>query len=165
MIIETDRLAIRLLVLTDIDELMGIWGDKEVMHFCGGAGSREQELASLRYYINLQNEKGFSPYGVILKETGALIGVCGFNPPNNGFDAEFMYHFNKHYWGKGYAIEAATACIKHAPQVTSIKRLGASVDPQNRASVKVLEKLGFEFHQNLWCEATGKEELYYQLLL
>lgn len=161
--IETERLGLRPLRLTDIDALMTIWGDGEVMRYCGGAGSKEQELGSLNYYINLQNEKGFSPYAVILKETSALIGVCGFNPPNNGFDAELMYHFNRVYWGKGYATEAARAWLEYAKDLPNVKRVGASIDPLNQSSQKILEKLGFEFYQNVWCEATQQEEPYYQM--
>jgi [ribosomal protein S5]-alanine N-acetyltransferase len=113
------------------------------MQYCGGAGNRERELSALKYYINLFNEKGFSPYLVHLKESNDFIGVSGFNPPNNGYDAELMYHFAKQYWGMGYATEAGIACIDYAKKNLEIKKIGASIDPDNLASKNVLEKIGF----------------------
>jgi ribosomal-protein-alanine N-acetyltransferase len=73
----------------------------------------------------MQKEKGFSPYLVMLKESKDIIGVCGFNPPNNGYDAELMYHLAKKYWGKGYATEAAKGCIDYARKHLKINNIGA----------------------------------------
>lgn len=99
-VMETERLILRLLEPVDLDEMMLIWGDQEVMKYCGVAGTREQEMKSLQFYINMQNSKGFSPYVVMLKDGGEVVGVCGFNPPDNECDAELMYHFKKTHWGK-----------------------------------------------------------------
>ena len=148
IVLETNRLILRTLNIEDIDSVMNFWGDIEVMKYCGGAGTRERELRALQFYINLQKEKGFSPYIVAKKESGEVIGVCGFNPPNDGYDAELMYHLAKDYWGRGYATEAAQACIDYARQHTSINRLGASIDPENGASRNVLEKLGFKVYRD-----------------
>lgn len=164
VILETQRLTLRTLELEDIDSLMEIWGDKEVMKYCGGSGTREMELRSLSFYINLQKEKGFSPYGVILKENSSFIGVCGFNPPNNGCDAEFMYHFKKLHWGKGYATEAARACIDYAKKNLPIRKIGASIHPENKDSGKVLIKLGFTEVGMKWCEATNQDEPYFEMI-
>lgn len=164
-ILETDRLILRTLNIDDIDCVMNFWGDIEVMKYCGGAGTRERELKALQFYINLQKEKGFSPYIVAIKESGKVIGVCGFNPPNDGYDAEIMYHLAKDYWGRGYATEAAQACIDYARRHTKISRLGASIDPENGASRNVLEKLGFKCIGMKWCEVTNQEEPYFELIL
>jgi len=162
IVLETERLILRLLELSDIDELMNIWGDREVMLYCGGAGTREQELKSLIYYKDLYDSQGFSPFVVVLKSDQSIIGVCGFNPPNNGCDAELMYHFKKSCWGNGYATEAAKGCLNYATDHPKIKILGASIDPKNDSSRNVLEKLGFDYVGMKWCEATGQEEPYFQ---
>ena len=164
-VIETERLYLRLLTLTDIDVLMNIWGDQKVMKYCGGAGTKERELQALKYYINLQNEKGFSPYLVISKESNAILGVCGFNPPNNGYDTELMYHLDKKYWGKGYATEAGKACLTYAKEKIFIKRISASIDPSNKASENVLKKLGFNYVGMVWCEATKQDEPYFEYII
>lgn len=49
---ETDRLILRTLREDDIDRLMSIWGNEEVMQYSGGAGTKEMEIKSLRFYMN-----------------------------------------------------------------------------------------------------------------
>ena len=164
-ICETERLILRTLELDDLDSVMNFWGDIEVMKYCGGAGTREREFKALQYYILMQEERGFSPYLAMLKETGEIIGVCGFNPPTNGYDTELMYHLAKKYWGKGYATEAAIACIDYAKKHLKIKKIGASIDPENNASQKVLEKLGFNYVGMKWCEDTNQDEPYFEMIL
>jgi [ribosomal protein S5]-alanine N-acetyltransferase len=164
-ILETESLVLRILKEDDIDSVLKFWGDSEVMKYCGGAGTRERELRALKYYINMYKEKGFSPYLVLLKENGECIGVCGFNPPNNGFDAELMYHFAKQHWGKGYATEAGKACIEYAKKHLKLIRIGASIDPKNEASKKVLEKIGFNDIGMKWCQDTSQDEPYFEMML
>lgn len=165
VVLETERLILRNLEIEDIDSVMDFWGDVEVMKYCGGAGTRERELRALQYYINMEKERGFSPYLTILKESGEIIGVCGFNPPNNGYDSELMYHLAKKYWGKGYATEAALACIDYAKKSLKISKIGASIDPENNVSQKVLEKLGFNYVGMKWCEDTNQDEPYFEMIL
>ena len=165
IIARTKRLRLSLLQKEDLDELLKIWGDSETMKYCGGAGTREQEARSLEYYIKQQEEMGFSPYAVELKENGELIGVCGFNPPRGEADAELMYHFNKAHWGKGYAKEAVEEILEYARGSLDISRIDAMVDTENRASEEILKRNGFQHMGMKWCDATKKEEEYYQLVL
>jgi len=160
---ETDRLILRTLQRENLDSVMDFWGNEEVMKFCGGAGTKERELKSIEFYMNLQNEKGFSPYIVILKENSEVIGACGFNPTKNDCEIELIYHFSQMYWGKGYATEAAKACINHARDNLKISNIIASIHPNNNSSRNVLEKLGFEFKGMKWCEDTQEEEPYFEL--
>lgn len=164
LIVETDRLILRTLELTDIDAVMGFWGDPEVMKYCGGTGTREQELRSIRYYMQMQDERGFSPYLIVQKETEDRIGVCGFNPPGEGYDAELIYHLAKSHWGKGYATEAAEGCLEYARETLSFKRIIASADPRNAASQKILLNIGFQPIGTRWFEDTGQEEPCFELV-
>lgn len=164
-ILVTERLMLRTLELADFDLVMSFWGDTEVMKYCGGAGTKEREFKALQYYIKMQEELGFSPYLTLLKENNEVIGVCGFNPSNNGYDTELMYHLGKKYWSNGYATEAAKACIDYAKNHLEIKRIGASIDPENMASQVVLEKLGFNFVGMKWCEETNQDEPYFEIIL
>jgi len=164
-IYETDRLYLRTLNIEDIDSVLRFWGDEEVMKYCGGAGTREQEMKSLKFYINLQEEKGYSPYAVILKENNEVIGVCGFNPPDNKEDIELVYHFAKEYWGKGYATEAANACVNYAREYLNRDKIVAFIYPSNKSSENILLKLGFVFKGVKWHGGSKKEDLYFELTL
>lgn len=165
IVFETKRMILRLLSLNDIDNVMTIWGDIEVMKYCGGTTSRERELQSIEYYIDLHKTKGFSPYVVVLKNTNEVIGVCGFNPPNHNYDAELMYHFSKAHWKKGYATEATSACLEYAKERLHLTKIGASIDPENIASQHVLKKIGFTYVGLKWCEATKQQEPYFEYLI
>lgn len=163
--IKTNRLLLRPLKIEDIDSVMNFWGNEEVMKYCGGPGTKERELKALKYYINLQNKKGYSPFVLELKENKNIIGVCGFNPTNKEDEIELIYHLNKNYWKKGYAFEAASACINYARKNLNIKRILASVDPRNIASRKILEKLGFKFKESKFKEVTKQEEYHFELII
>lgn len=80
-------------------------------------------------------------------------------------DAELMYHFAKPYWEKGYATEAAKACIQYAENHLGLVRIGASIDPENQASRHVLEKVGFQSVGMKWCEATQQYEPYFEITI
>ena len=163
---ETDRLLLRTMQADDLDALYEIWGSPEVMKYCGGASTKSQIQRSIEFYRRLQNEKGYSVYTVLLKETSSIIGVCGFNPAENEHEVELLYHFNQHCWGKGYAAEAAAACVaalrKNGPNV---RKIIAAVDPANPASGKVLRKIGMTAAGMKWFEDTQQEELCYEMEL
>jgi len=165
LIAETERLLLRDLEENDIDALMFIWGDEEVMKYCGGSGSKEREESALAFYINLQKERGYSPYAVILKENSELIGVCGFTPPYDQEHMELIYHFAKKYWGKGYATEAARACVGLARGNLKSEKIVAFIDPNNEGSEKILKKLGFMFKGRKWHGGSKKEEPWFELEL
>jgi ribosomal-protein-alanine N-acetyltransferase len=58
--------------------------------------------------------------------------------------AELGYAFNRKYWGKGYATEAASAILQFGFETLKLHRVGATVLPNNFGSIRVLEKLGFQ---------------------
>ncbi|MEK3856139.1 GNAT family N-acetyltransferase [Cytobacillus sp. FSL H8-0458] len=161
---ETGRLQLRTMQTDDLDAISEIWGSPEVMKHCCGASTRSRIQHSIDFYRRLQNEKGYSVYTVLLKENSALIGVCGFNPAENEHEVELLYHFNQHYWGKGYAAEAAAACVAALRNSgLNVRKMSAAVDPANPASGKVLEKIGMTAAGMKWFEDTQQEELCYEM--
>ncbi|MBT2690137.1 GNAT family N-acetyltransferase [Bacillus sp. ISL-47] len=161
---ETERLLLRTMQTADLDDVFQIWGDALVMKYCGGASTKDRIQRSIEFYKQLQEEKGYSVYTVVLKETSSVIGVCGFNPAEKEEEAELLYHLNRHYWGKGFAAEAAAACVtdirKNNPRM---KKIIAAVDPANPASGKILSKIGLLAKGLKWFEDTQQEELYFEL--
>jgi len=162
---ETDRLILRTLREDDIDHLMSIWGNEEVMQYSGGAGTKEMEIKSLRFYMNLFAEKRYSPFAVILKHEHLFVGFCGFNPPHQNGPVELMYHFAKDHWKKGYATEAAQACIIYAKSVLNLDRITAYIDPDNIKSENVLIKLGYLYKGIEFHSGSKKLEPFYELVL
>lgn len=111
------------------------------------------------------------PYGdraVVLKATGQLIGACGFVPCLNAFEqlpgfassagpegpgrnsAEFglFYAISPAHQRQGYGSEAAQALVDYAFQRLGLKRVVATTDYDNVASIGVMRKLGMRVERN-----------------
>jgi ribosomal-protein-alanine N-acetyltransferase len=80
--------------------------------------------------------------------TDAPIGFAGFISFGDfeafGHEPQLIYALREDAAGRGYATEAATACIRHARERAGFTAICAAVDEPNHASVRVLEKLGFQ---------------------
>ena len=161
--IRTARLELRTLRPQDIDAALSFWGDTEVMKYCGGAIDRIAITNGIRNYMNTQNERGFSVFAVVLPETKDTVGACGFNYTKDPNEVELIYHFARKYWGNGYAIEAAKACIEYAKEYLPICRIVASVDPLHEVSIRILNKLGFQHVGKKWFEETQQYDLWFEL--
>lgn len=176
IIIETERLILRTWELTDIEAGYSIWGDKEVLKFIPTATvlTKEQVEASIRRGIDHQMRFGYQHWAVTLKESGKLIGACGFNhyvsgeeenPEEKGTTIELSFHFQRSYWGNGYASEATEACIAYAKENFEAKRIIAGVNRQNVRSVRILEKFGFRYIGLVYFEDSELFEPMFELVL
>ncbi len=82
------------------------------------------------------------PYMIESRSSGELLGSCGFAFHDHG-SAEVGYILSRSAWGFGYATESLAAQVAVAATLGSIM-LGASVHPDNHASLRVLEKCDFD---------------------
>jgi RimJ/RimL family protein N-acetyltransferase len=140
--LETERLLLRPLTVGDLDGLHVVFSDAEAMRFIpGGACDRDRSRIRLRSLIEHQRVHGFSKWAVIEKESGQLIGDCGFQYLEGGPDIELGFHIARSRWGRGFATEAARACLDWA-LAERPESVVAIVDDSNQASVRVLEKIG-----------------------
>ena len=101
MVIETERLLIRLPEPRDADAYLAIHSDPDVRRFLGGQmpQSVEDELRRIELNRKLQDEHGFAMWAVEEKETGELVGAAGlFHVELKGPDVEVAYHFAKARW-------------------------------------------------------------------
>lgn len=116
MIPETERLYMRELAQSDFDALCRILQDEEAMYAYEGAFSSAEVQEWLDRQIARYQKWGFGLWAVILRETGAMIGQCGLTmqPWKDGEVLEAGYLFQRAYWHRGYAAEAAKACIAYA---------------------------------------------------
>ncbi|MFT4412478.1 GNAT family N-acetyltransferase [Fredinandcohnia humi] len=119
-IAETERLLLRVFEVEDVDDVKRFWGDDEVMEHCLGAIPHEAIPRVLEAYANCHFEKALSVYAVVEKESGKVIGAAGFNVTDK---VELIYHYAKEVWGKGYATEAANACVNVAKKQGMLARL------------------------------------------
>ncbi len=79
---------------------------------------------------------------VTMRETNAIIGFCGLVAGDTLGEIELIYAFAPAHWGHGYASESAGAMLEYGQ--TILPRIHASICPQNKASQRILEKMGFQ---------------------
>lgn len=162
VIYETDRLLLCLLDESHIEATKDFWGDEEVMSLCNGSIPHDFLVKVINGYRKCHEENGISVYAVKVKDSDTVIGAAGFNVTDHLDSIELIYHFSKHSWGKGYASEAAKACLEIAQNHGKVRTVFASADYQNKSSLKILEKIGFTPKGSKWFEDTKQEEPYYE---
>lgn len=99
--------------------------------------------------------RGYGPYAVVEQRSQRLLGYCGlfyFPDVNRKPEVEIGYRLARSAWGKGYANEAALAIRDHAFNNLKMKRLIAIIDPSNTASIRVAEKVGMRYEQDVLFE-------------
>jgi Acetyltransferases, including N-acetylases of ribosomal proteins len=82
-------------------------------------------------------------WGISLKNSPEIIGFCKCEIEVPNVRADFGYDLSPEYWNKGIMTEALSAIIKFAFNTLDVNRIEATVSTENKASIRVLEKLGF----------------------
>ncbi|WP_019230069.1 GNAT family N-acetyltransferase [Sedimentibacter sp. B4] len=144
MILETERLYLREMNQEDFPSLCKILQDKDVMYAYEHAFDDDEAQGWLDKQIMRYRQYGFGLWAVILKETGEMIGQCGLTMQdcNNKQVLEVGYLFQKAFWHKGYASEAAIACKKYAFEVLNADEVFSIIRDTNIASQNVAKRNG-----------------------
>jgi [ribosomal protein S5]-alanine N-acetyltransferase len=148
--IQTERLTIRCWALTDADAFFELSQDKGFNSF-PITRYEQQNLEDAREWIKKnidsvsKDKLGFQ--GIWEDSSGALIGIAGFRLFNLAKENryEITYRLRESAWGKGYATEAARAMLEYGFANSPAKEIAVSITPDNEASIKVANKLGFRW--------------------
>lgn len=144
MILETDRLYLREMQQSDFGSLCKILQDEDTMYAYNGAFSDDEVQEWLDRQIYRYQKWNFGLWAVILKETDEMIGQCGLTmqPWKDAEVLEIGYLFERSFWHKGYAIEAAAACKKYAFEELKADEVCSIIRDTNTASQNVAIKNG-----------------------
>lgn len=139
MILETARLYLREMNQSDYESLCKILQDEDTMYAYEGAFNDNEVQEWLDRQILRYQKWNFGLWAVILKETDILIGQCGLTiqPWKETEVLEIGYLFNRAYWHKGYATEAAKACKQYAFEILKADEVCSIVRDTNVASQNV----------------------------
>jgi RimJ/RimL family protein N-acetyltransferase len=142
-ILTTDRLLLRMLQETDFDEYAAIHMDAEVTRFTTRTHlDRLDAWKHLAMIVGHWQLRGYGMWGVFERDSGRLVGRVGFYYPDGWPDFELGWTMGRASWGKGYAPEAARACLDYAFDVMKRDHVISLIDPANVSSVRVAEKIG-----------------------
>ena len=144
--LKTERLGFSYWSREDLPLAQGLWGDPEVARFLGGPFTEEQIRQRLERHMALLRDYNVQYWPIFLLETGDHVGCGGLQPYRTDEGIyELGFHLRRAYWGLGMAEEAARAVIRFAFESLELKTLFAGHHPENAASRRVLEKLGFQY--------------------
>ncbi|MGB3502008.1 MAG: GNAT family N-acetyltransferase [Mesorhizobium sp.] len=149
--IETERLILRGVEAGDFDTHAAMWADPEVTRFIGGrAFTREESWARFLRHVGMWQLLGFGSWVVTDKASGERLGAAGFHDLKRELEPSFEgtleagWAFVPQAHGRGIATEAMAAALGWAEANLPDMRVTCLIAPQNLASLRVAEKLGFK---------------------
>ena len=148
IVCESERLYLREWVPDDWKRFRPLATDPRVLRYIGHGKpwTDEQIKARIASWIEVGRRRGWVLWPVIHRDDAELIGFCGFW---DGFapDVEIGWRLLPEYWGQGLATEAAQAVMEYGFQRWNFPRLISVAQPENKASLRIMEKLGMEFER------------------
>ena len=147
VIVETDRLFIRVWKEQDQSLLHTIMSDADVMRYVWDY--KPPTIGQIQDFVGKcireTDEHGWTTWALILKADQSLIGYCGFLTRDYGEykgEIEIGWLVAKEHWGKGIATEAAKAVLDFGFCKWKFQRVIASARSENTQSIKVMIKVG-----------------------
>ena len=144
MRVETSRLVLRPLQIEDAPAIQRMAGEWEVARYTANI-PHPYEAGMAEAWIKSHREDFEIVFAIERRQDGALVGCIGVEPDTATREAEFGYWIGKPHWSTGYATEALSALVDHVFEAFDIDRARAAAMPENRASIRVQEKVGFRY--------------------
>jgi [ribosomal protein S5]-alanine N-acetyltransferase len=145
--IDANRIRLRWISDDDTDAFFAIYSNPEVMRYWSTPPLPDRDAASkLISQIHADwKRRLILKWGIARRPDDQLIGsITLFNLDFNHRRAEIGYALGREHWRQGYMNEALMSVLKYAFEVLDLHRIEADVDPRNGASIRTLEKLGFQ---------------------
>lgn len=142
-VFRTARLIARHLCRHDVDAMLAVYGDTRIVRYAGDGQPLDREACARWVDVTLRNyaTRGYGMFALVERASSSVIGFCGLVHPAGQPEAEIKYALRHEYWGRGLATEAAAALVGHAERL-GLKKIIATIHPNNQASAKVLIKIG-----------------------
>lgn len=142
-IIDLPRLRLRRPLVSDVDAMYEYGSDPEVARYADWPVRTSKDGMEDSVARRAQQwEAGTDYYWVITLLEDRAIG--GISCCVEGDAAEIGFLLHRRHWGKGFATEAARAVLATALSLPGIRRVWATCDTENAASIRVLEKIGMK---------------------
>ncbi|KAB2458526.1 GNAT family N-acetyltransferase [Bacillus cereus] len=152
--IETKRLIIKPYQISDAKYLYKLQKHPEIKRFMPSPDYSLEEIQDTILWSMEMNKKNTVSnivkfnLSIFEKSSQQYVGYCGLGPLDFELTStELYYAVSYDKWGKGYATEATYALLQYAFLKLGLNCIVAVVFPKNKGSIKVVEKLGFQFKE------------------
>lgn len=146
--LETERFLLRKLSVDDTDDMYEYAKEYDVTKYLTWS-PHPNKASTLEYLMYIQNRYktgDFSDWAIVCKDSGKMIGTCGFTRFFFAHDsAEIGYVINPQYHGQGIATEVVGRVIKYGFENLALERIEGKFMVENKASLRVMEKNGMTF--------------------
>lgn len=162
-LIETERLLLREITLDDTEEMFQLYSNPDVLKYTGESPVVSMEEMELAIQIRINNYKkyGYGRWATFLKDEMQFIGWAGLAYLPEFDEIDLGYRFLPNYWGMGFATEASQAILTYGFDKLELKRIIAIAMKENKASIKVMGKVGMEFDKFAPYEPGGEDVVWY----
>ncbi len=161
-ILETEQFILRKLTMDDLQDWHSILSDEETMRHYPSPFNIEKTKNWIEWNLDNYNKYGFGLWAIISKETGQFIGDSGMTMQkiHGKMQPKIGYHIDKRFWGRGYAPQAARACLRWAFEHTEFDEIFSYQKYTNTPSRRVAEKMGMTFREEYPDEVNTKTSVY-----
>lgn len=161
--IETDRLFLREITLNDKEELLKLHSHPDVQIYTGEpiVESIEEIEKAIRIRIENYKKYGFGRWATFLKNGMQFVGWAGLAYLPEFDEIDLGYRFLPEYWGLGIATEASRAILTYGFDSLKIKKIIAIALKENKASIRVMEKVGMKFDKFAPYELGSEDAIWY----
>jgi RimJ/RimL family protein N-acetyltransferase len=151
-ILETERLSLRELETTDVDGLAEVLSDPVSMQFYPAPFDRDGVVAWIGRAQASYAKNGFGLWAVTHRADGRFLGDCGpmLQPVEGLLIPEIGYHIVPSEQGRGYATEAARACLAWVFEHEAFDIVCSLVAPENGPSRAVASKVHQSMRTIIW---------------
>jgi RimJ/RimL family protein N-acetyltransferase len=149
--IESERVLIRPWEPTDEPAFRAMAEDPEMMRYISSGQPWTEERID-EFFTRQRRHlatRGFCLSALVDKATGRVVGLSGLQPMRVGDDVEIGWWVQKELWGQGLGTEAGRACLRYAWDVLGLERVVAVAFRGNGPSIRIMEKIGMCFEQNV----------------
>lgn len=147
--LETLRLTLRPHRVEDHGKCRTLWADADVVRHIGGMPQDNQAVwFRILRYAGMWSLLGHGMWVIEERDSGVFLGEAGLLSAERGIAElegvpEAGWVLGPQAWGRGIATEAMQAILGWADVHVAAPSTRCIIDPDNRASIKVAEKLGF----------------------
>ena len=158
--LETKRLKFRQWQNADFDTFSIFFADEASAKYVGGKKTREEAWRLMATYIGHYQLEGFGYLAIEEKASGKLVGCVGLWKSEPWPELELGYWLLNEMQGKGYATEAAKKVMGYAFETLKVDTFVSYIDPSNKPSKKLAERLGAIYESEIMLLHLGKHQVY-----
>jgi RimJ/RimL family protein N-acetyltransferase len=148
-LIETERLLLRRITLDDAAEIFKLHSNPDVQKYTGEpvVESMEEVENAIKQRTRDYGTYGYGRWATFLKSDMQFVGWAGLLHLPEFDEIDLGYRFFPKYWGIGIATEASRAILDYGFDTLKLEKIIASAMKENKASIRVMEKIGMEFYK------------------